>query len=152
MEKELNYDVRKISPKEQEELRKKIVRQMKKYGDTKEVAAICECSQIHVQKTWKKYQIGGIEAILAVKMGRPIGKGCKLSPEQEREIQGLITEKTPADVGLVGYLWGRAEVAELVKRKYGVEMPVRTMGHYLAKWKFTYQRPKKRIIGKMQKR
>jgi len=38
MEQELKYDVKKISAKEQEELRKKIVRQMKKYGDTKEVA------------------------------------------------------------------------------------------------------------------
>ena len=54
MEKELKYNVMKLSPKEQEELRKKIVRQMKKYGDTKEVAEICECSIRHVQLTVEK--------------------------------------------------------------------------------------------------
>ena len=124
---------------------------MKKYGNTREVAEICECSQRHVQSTWKKYQDGGIKAIQAVKMGRPKDKYCKLSPEQEAMIKKEITSKSPNEAGLVGYLWGRKEVSELVKQKFGVEMPVRTMGHYLAKWNFTYQRPKKRITVKMKK-
>ena len=148
---ELKYDVSKLSPKEQEELRKKIVRQMKKYGDTKEVAEICECSIRHVQSTWKKYIEGGFGAIKAVKMGCPKGKYVKLSPEQEAVIIRLITDNTPEACGLVGYLWSRKEVAELVMQKFGVEMPVRTMGHYLSKWNFTYQRPKKRITAKTPK-
>ena len=151
MEKELKYDVLKLSPKEQEELRKKIVRQMKKYGDTKEVAEICECSQRHVQSTWKKYQEGGIKAILAVKMGYSHGQRRKISPEQESEIKKTITEKYPCEVGLVGHLWGRAEVSELVKQRFGIEMPVRTVGDYLKRWNFTYQRPKKKITAKTKK-
>ena len=148
MEKELSYDVRKLSPKEQEELRKKIVRQMQKHGNTKEVAEICECSIRHVQSTWKKYKEGGITAIQAVKMGYAHGKRRKLTPEQESAIKKEITEKNPTEVGLYGYLWGRAEVCELVKRRYGIHMPLSTMGDYLTRWDFTSQRPKKRIIVK----
>ena len=151
MENELKYNVMKLSPKEQEELRKKIVRQMKKKSDTKEVAEICECSIRHVQSTWKKYQEGGIEAILAVKMWYAHGQRGKLTPEQEATIKKEITEKYPVDCGLVGHLWGRAEVSELVKRRFGIEMPLSTMGDYLARWNFTYQRPKKRITAKMKK-
>jgi transposase len=152
MEQELKYDVKKLSPSEQEELRKKIVRQMKKNGDTKEVAEICECSLRHVQSTWKKYQEGGIEAIQAVKMGYPHGQRRKLTPEQESAIKQEITEKNPSEAGLTGYLWGRAEVSELVKQRFGIEMPLSTMGDYLARWNFTYQRPKKRITDKTKKR
>jgi transposase len=42
-------------------------------------------------------------------------------------------------------------VCELVKAKYGIEIAVRTIGDYLAKWNFTPQRPKKKTIGKTQK-
>lgn len=151
MEKELKYDVKKLSPKEQEELRKKIVRQMQRHGDSKEVATICECSLRHVQSTWKKYQEGGIKAILAVKMGSPVGKYHKLTSAQEEIIKNLIKEKSPVELGLAGHLWGRSEISELVKRQFGIEMPLSTVGDYLARWNFTYQRPKKRITDKTQK-
>jgi transposase len=151
MEKELRYDVRKVSPIEQEELRKKIVREMHKRGNTSEVAEFCECSLSHVQSTWKKYCDGGVASILAVSMGRPKGKCCKLTPEQEAAIREIITDKNPSEVGLVGYLWSRAEVCELVKREFGIEIPVRTMGDYLARWNFTYQRPQKKITAKTRK-
>jgi transposase len=152
MEKEMKFNIRKLSPREQEELRKKIVREMEKCGgNKKEVEEICECSKRHVEKTWKKYRERGIAAIAAVKKGRPKGKSCKLNPSQEEANKKQITEKTREEAGLSGYLWGRAEVSELVKRQYGIEMPVTTMGDYLARWKFTYQRPKKKITGKTKK-
>ena len=147
----MKYDIGKLSPKEQEEVRKKIVREMQKRGDVKEVAEICECTVRHVNKTWKKYCEGGIKAIKAVKMGRPVGLCKKLTSEQEEIIKGEITEKNPSECGLRGYLWGRSEVCELVKQRFGIEMPLSTVGDYLARWNFTYQRPKKRTIVKTQK-
>jgi len=148
---ELKYDIRKLSPKEQEEVRKKIVREMEKRGGAKEVAEICECTVRHVNKTWKKYQEGGVAAILAVKMGSPVGLYGKLTPEQETSIKQEIANKTPSEAGLSGYLWSRGDVCELVKRSYGIEIAVRTMGDYLRKWNFTPQRPKKKITVKAQK-
>ena len=52
---DLNFNPRKFSPKEQEELDKKIVRQMLKCGDTKEISRMCECSLRHVQSMWMEY-------------------------------------------------------------------------------------------------
>ena len=145
MEQELEFNIKKLGSRGQEELRKKIIREMKKYGDTKEVARICECSLSHVQSTWKRYKEGGVAAIKAMKMGRPKGKCCKLTPKQEAEVKKLISEQTPNDLELNGYLWERKSVAELVKQQFGVIMPLSTMGDYLARWKFTSQRPKKTL-------
>ena len=149
---ELKYDIQKLSAKEQEEVRKKIVRQMKKHGNAKEVAEICECTVRHVNKTWQKYQESGEKGISAVKMGRPKGKCCKLNPGQEAAVRKLITEKNPSEAGLSGYLWGRSEVSEIVKIQFGIEMPLSTTGDYLSKWNFTAQRPKKKITVKTRKK
>ena len=86
-----------------------------------------------------------------VKMGSPVGLYGKLNPKQEETIKKLITDKNPSDYGLNGYLWGRKEVSELVRKQYSIEMPVTTMGDYLRKWNFTPQRPKKKITGKTRK-
>ena len=145
MEKELKFNVIKLTPKEKLELRKKIIRQMQKHGDVEEVAEICECSVRHVYSTWKKYKEGGVNAIKGVKMGRPKGTGCKLTPNQEDVIKGIISDRTPMEAGLSGYLWERKTVSELVKCQFGIEMPLSTMGDYLAKWNFTSQRPKKTL-------
>jgi len=145
MEKEIKFNINKLSPQEKAELRKKIVRQMQKHGDVKGVAEICECSVRHVYSTWKKYKEGGVNAITAVKMGRPKGMGCKLTAKQEAAIKQIIIDKNPTETGLTGYLWERKTVSELVKRQFGIEMPLSTMGDYLAKWNFTSQRPKKTL-------
>jgi transposase len=152
MEEELRFDARKLSPKAQEELRKKIVREMEKRKDPKAVAEICECSLRHVHSTMKKYRDGGIEAIKAVKMGCPKGSGSRLTPEQQAQIKGLIEANDPNQFGLNGYLWDRKRVCELVRQRYSIEMPVRTMGDYLKRWGFTVQRPQKNITSKAKRR
>jgi len=149
LENALEINNLKMSAKEQEALRMKVVRIGKKTlkangkYDAKKVAEICECSLQHVYNVMSNYEKGGIAAIKAKKMGRPKGSGQKLSPEQEREIIGLITEKNPNQMKLKGYLWDRVLVAELIKQRFGIAMPLSTMGYYLAKWGFSAQRPKK---------
>jgi transposase len=41
-------------------------------------------------------------------------------------------------------LWTRKAVQELIQRKYGTVMPIRTVGEYLSRWGFTPQKPVKR--------
>src|SRR3712207_7643057 len=41
-------------------------------------------------------------------------------------------------------LWSRAAVRELILRRFGVRLGVRTMGTYLARWGFTAQKPLRR--------
>ena len=101
MEKELKFNIKKLSAQSQEELRKKILREMEKCGGSKkEAGEICECSIRHAENTRKKYQKKGISGIMAVKMGRAIGRCRKLNARQEEAIKKVITEKTPEEAGV----------------------------------------------------
>lgn len=53
----------------------------------------------------------------------------------------LITGKTPDQLKMPYALWTRAAVGELIEHRFGVRLPVRTMGLYLARWDFTPRKP-----------
>jgi len=125
MENELRFEARKLSSGEQENLRKKIVREMQKRdgrrGAPKEVAEVCECSVSHVQSTWKKYRDGGVAGIRATKMGRPENSG-RLTKEQQAEIKKAIVDKCPNQLKLKGFLWDREQTRALIKQRFGVQL------------------------------
>ena len=73
--------------------------------------------------------------------GRQVGDKQRLSAEQEREVQRLICDRTPDQLKLVYALWTRQAVAELIRDRFAVALPVRTMGEYLKRWGFTPQKP-----------
>ena len=143
MEKELEFDARKLSPAEKETLRKRIVRQMKKHGDPKVVKELCECSLRHVYNVWKAYNEKGVAGIKGKKVGRKENSGT-LSVEQQAEIKKIIVDQNPNQLKLKGWLWDRANVQELIKRKYKVTLTLQAISKYLKKWGFTPQRPIKR--------
>jgi transposase len=130
-----------MTPKEQEQRRKNICR-LEKEGFTREqIAVVCECSRSLVNHVLGAYHKGGEAAIKQKKMGAPKGAGKKLTREQEKQIQAWITEKDPDQLKLKGCLWDRKNVAELIRVKFGIKMPLSTMGLYLSRWGFTAQRP-----------
>src|ERR671917_48160 len=55
-----------------------------------------------------------------------------------------LTRTGVFDVCLPFALWSRAAVRELILRRFGVRLAVRTMGTYLARWGFTAQKPLRR--------
>lgn len=67
-----------------------------------------------------------------------------LSWAQECAVQKMIVDKMPDQLKLPFGLWTRKAVAELIKREFGIELAVRTMGDYLQKWGYTPQKPAKR--------
>ena len=146
MEKELEVNNLKLSPKEQETLRLRIIRVAKKNLlptggiKVKQVAEICECSPSHVSHTWKKYREGGVPAIKAAKMGRPQNSG-KLTQEQQNEIRKHIVDKNPDQLKLQGCLWDRENVRSLIKRLFKVEIALQNISVYLKKWGMSPQRP-----------
>lgn len=56
----------------------------------------------------------------------------------------MLVDKNPEQLKLKGCLWMRDNVRELIYRKYGIDMPIRTIGEYLKRWGLTVQRPAKR--------
>jgi transposase len=67
-----------------------------------------------------------------------------LDAGQEAEVRRLICRHTPDEVGLPFALWSRGAVRELILRRCGVRLAVRTTGKYLARWGFTAQKPLRR--------
>jgi transposase len=101
----------------------------------------------HVQNTKKQYADGGIAAIKPKTRGRRNGAKRTLTPEQEHEIHEIheiIIDKTPEQLRFKECMWTRKNIGALIEEKYGIHMPLSTLGYYLARWGFSVQRPIKR--------
>jgi transposase len=93
---------------------------------------------------WKRYNSSGIKSLRAKQRGRKTGEHRTLSIKQELEIRKMIVDKTPDQIKLPFALWSRQAVGLLIKARFGIQMPVRTIGLYLQRWGFTPQKPAKR--------
>lgn len=91
----------------------------------------------------------------AVKVGQrglEVGKLRTPSAEQECAIQQLISEKMPDQLKLSFALWTRNAVRELIKKRCGIDMPIRTVGEYLKRWGFTPQKSLRRAYEQKPER
>ena len=106
-----------------------------------EIAKTVELSRMTVTSAVKAYEEGGWSAVPVRRRGRKAGDGRRLTESQESEIRRIICERTPDQFKLEFALWTRLAVGELVRQKFGIRLPVRTIGHYLKRWGFTPQKP-----------
>lgn len=91
-----------------------------------------------------KLREGGSKAISLKKRGRRTGEKRTLTAEQEAQLQRFLIDKMPDQLKLPFALWTREAVKLLIKHRYGIKMPIRTVGEYLKRWGFTPQKPIKR--------
>jgi transposase len=103
-----------------------------------------DVSEGHVSGVKKAYEAGGIAAIKAKTRGRRKGEKRTLTLEQEKEIQGIIADKSPEQHRFKECMWNRNNIRSLILQKYKIEMPLSTLGYYLERWGFSVQRPTKR--------
>ena len=144
MEDELKANALSMGSKGQHELRKTIIRMLKDGKRGKEIAKELGVSEGRVSNVKKLYATGGAKALKPAKRGRPAGKNKVLTPEQEREIQKIIVDKTPEQMRFRECMWTRNNIRQMIKEKYGIDIKLSTLGYYLARWGFTVQRPVKR--------
>jgi len=52
-----------------------------------------------------------------------------------------MVDKTPEQLRFKFALWTRQAVKEVVYREFGLDLPLRTISHYLKRWGFTVQKP-----------
>lgn len=137
-------DLRKEGKEGLKQIRSQVVR-LKKMGKSgKEIEELVGVRQNRISEIWTAYQRDGQEALSRKKTGRKSGSGMILSPEEQEEIRGMVIETRPADHGLVGYLWTRNKVCELVRGKYKKSMTPESVSNYMKRWGLTCQRPVKR--------
>jgi transposase len=106
-----------------------------------DIAVILGVREETVSRWCARYDSGGAEALPGDRTGRPVGAGRLLTPEQEQELQQVIDSNSPVDVEIAAALWTRQAVRELILKKTGQRLPIRTVGEYLLRWGYTPQRP-----------
>ena len=98
-------------------------------------------------RQWVGYRRAhGLAALLRDERGRKTGQGRTLSAAQEKAIRRLIMDQTPDQLKLPFALWTRKAVGQLIQRRYGLRLPVRTLGEYLKRWGFTVQKPVQKAL------
>jgi len=144
MENNFKTNAKTLSPDEQFQIRKSIVRLHQQGKKPAEIAEILDVSRRHTDSTIKKYREEGFAGIKQKKRGRKRGDKRNLTPEQEREIRNIIVDKNPDQLRLKGCMWTRRNISELIMQLYKIKMPLSTLGYYLERWGFSVQRPTKR--------
>jgi transposase len=151
MDNELKTNALKATTEEQYQIRKTIVRLLRDGKSGREIAKLLDVSEGHVSNVKKAYEKDGIAGIKIKARGRRKGAKRTLTPEQEREIRGLLIDRNPEQLKIPGCMWTRENVRDLIRRKYKIEMPLSTLGYYLQRWGFSVQRPKKQAYKQDEK-
>jgi transposase len=135
-----HIDARKLSLEVLEEKRRQAHR-LRKRGMTR--AEIGEIVGVHADTIgrWLKLDKGRLGYATP---GRKPGSGRRLDAEQEQRIRAVLIDKTPDQLKMPYALWTRESVRELIRIRYGMELPIRTVGDYLKRWGMTPQKPQKR--------
>ena len=134
-------DTRKLGPQTQYALRRQVIRLKGGGRSTAMIAEITGLRRQSVNRIWRAFQAGGQEAIKTRPRGRRTGEKRRLTPEQETRWQRLMVDKTPEQLRFKFALWTRKAVQAVSLREFGVDLPLRTISHYLKRWGFTVQKP-----------
>jgi transposase len=137
-------DARTLSNDALEQLRWQAVRLSRRGETNTAIAEILGVNRRTVGLWLQRYAAVGPRALQAKRRGRKVGEQRTLTPGQETAIQRLLIDKTPDQLTLTFALWSRQAVRELLRVRWGVRMPIRTVGEYLRRWGFTPQKPVKR--------
>src|SRR5919107_2632208 len=139
-----HVDMRKLPAAAQEERRRQVIGRRQAgmtYGAIAEQVGLSRTGVIDI---CQRFAAEGAKGLASKPRGRKPDEQRLLDAAQEAEVQTLIRRHTPDELGLPFALWSRAAVGMLVTRQCGVELAVRTVGKYLARWGFTAQKPIRR--------
>ena len=134
-------DARQLSDEVLQALRVRALRGCELGYTETEVAELLGLSRETVSRWWTAYAEDGVEALPGERTGRPVGSGRSLNEGQAAYLRTILNEKTPGDVGIAAPLWTRRAVAELIRKEYEIDLPVRTVGEYLRRWGYTPKVP-----------
>jgi transposase len=134
-------DARKLPAQAQHEKRKQSVRLHRQGYGCSQIATMTGLGYTSVRRTLQAFEQGGWQALEPKKRGRRVGAQRRLTIEQETQIQALICQRRPEQLGLRFALWSRQAVRQLIDNRFSICLPVRTVGEYLRRWGFTAQKP-----------
>ena len=134
-------DARRLPPRSQEDLRRRVVTAVNNGLSQRAAARQFGVSRQAVGDWMGRYRYGGMSALVSPPRGRKPGQKRALAPTQEEEIAQTVLDHHPDEVGLDGFLWTRALIGELMRRRFGVALTPKGVGKYLHRWGFSWQKP-----------
>jgi transposase len=134
-------DTRTLSPQAQEDLRRRVVAAVESGKSQKEVAEIFHVNATSVSGWVNAWRRKGDRALEAKPRGRRPQEQKALSKKQQKTVCITLRVQTPEQTGGTGLLWTRKEVADLVKRRFGISISLPTTGKYLKSWGLSPQKP-----------
>ncbi len=138
----MQRDTRTLSPDAQEALRFRVVAALRGGMAKASAARIFGVSRTSIDAWLTRVAMGNINSLRSKKRGRP--STPRLKGHQAATIVKLITDRTPDQLKLPFMLWTREAVRDLIARRCGLSISVRTAGRYLKRWGFTPQKPARR--------
>ena len=139
-------DGRKLSKPQQEQARRQAMRLLDAGWTQQRVSQAVGVGERTVRQ-WVNYRRAhGLKALVRDERGRKPGHGRTLSAAQEKGIRRRILDQTPDQLKLPFALWTRKAVSQLIQRRHGLRLPVRTLGEYLKRWGFTVQKPVQKAL------
>src|SRR4051794_23824440 len=115
-----HVDMRKLPAAAQEERRRQVIGLRQRGMAYQEIADLVGLSRTGVFNICQRFEAEGAKGLINKRPGRKPGEQRLLTPAQEAAVRALIA------------------------RQCGVELAVRTVGKYLARWGFTAQKPIRR--------
>lgn len=137
-------NLKNVSQETRKTIKQQVIRLHKKGKSESDIADLVNISYQAVSRIVRSYKKEGMSCIKEKTRGRKTGEKRSLSKQQEKEIQRIIIDKNPDQLKLAFCLWTRAAIQQLIRNKYGIEIPIRSISNYLDRWGMTCQRPKKR--------
>lgn len=136
-----------VSPETRKTIKEQVIRLHKKGMRGKVIAETLNLSEFAVSRIVSAFKKKGMKCVNEKTRGRKTGEKRVLNPEQEKEIRSLIIDKFPEQMKLSFALWTRAAIQQLIRNKYGIDIPLRSISNYLERWGMTCQRPTKRAYS-----
>jgi transposase len=141
--KETRFDARRLQPKAQEDLRRRVVAAIWEGGMSQvEAVRTFHVSRSAIHNWLRGVESGGAAALKA----RPRGPkaSSRLAGHQAATVVRIIEDRCPDQLHLPFALWTREAVGDLIAQRCGIKLSVWTVGRYLRKWGFTPQKPLRR--------
>ena len=134
-------DGHKLSSKEKENLRLRVVRRIEAGIHPEDLARDLDVNRRTVYRWLEKYHYGGEDALKAEP--RP-GREPKLNALQMRQLARMIRDRNSLQLNFTFALWNRAMVRELIRGEFGVRLSETSVGRLLRRLGFSPQRPLRR--------
>jgi transposase len=132
-------DARSLSADAQEALRRRVVQAVRNGMSQTEAARVFQVARPTVNRWVRVAETASLRALRAKPRGRPAG--TQVAAAEAARVARIMVGRCPDQLRLPFTLWTREAVQHLLRREFGVEVSVWTVGRYLQQWGLTPQKP-----------